>query len=268
MKFIIGPCVIESGSIAHETGKELRDIEDRLKLEGFDVEIIYKSSFKKANRTSGDAYRGVTCLEGMGILEEVSSEYSLKVTSDVHSVEDINDAGDSLDVIQIPHSLCRYTEIIEAAAKTGQTVSLKKGLFMTVDELEESLKKVLNINEDAEVILLERGNSFGYNDQIIDFNNINKMQHLQLKYGPNVLVGVDVSHSSSGIDSMHSLAFAAVAQGIDVLFLESHPRPSEALCDGKRSYPMDRLEEFLRKLCHLDNTVRRLDRVKPKSCCL
>lgn len=227
MLFILGPCAIESEEVTLATAHYLAAFQKGLQENGFpEVEIVFKSSYSKANRTSGDAFRGVGIVEGRRILQRVKAETGLRVTTDVHSVEDIHYLTGVVDLFQIPHSLSRYTEIIEAAARSGAQVSIKKGLFLSPEEANKSVDKAINAGAPLPVILIERGSCFGYNDYVVDMRAFSRMNR------DGVVTCIDCTHSGKNRKYAIAIASAAIAAGAQAVFAEVHPDPDNALCDG------------------------------------
>ena len=234
---IAGPCVIESAAATLEIARTLRDYAREL-----DLPLIFKASFDKANRTSYSSYRGPGLETGLEILARVKAEVGLPVLSDVHQVSDVAPAAGVLDVLQIPAFLCRQTDLLVAAARTGKVVNIKKGQFLAPWDMQPVMEKVRAAGNDR-IILTERGVTFGYNNLVVDFRS------LPLMRGLGCPVVLDVTHSvqlpggqgtcSGGQrEFIAPLARAAVAVGVDGLFMEVHPDPAQALCDGPNSLPL------------------------------
>ncbi|MCY4051088.1 MAG: 3-deoxy-8-phosphooctulonate synthase [Gammaproteobacteria bacterium] len=251
-----GPCVIESKDMALETASELKEITDRL-----EIDFIYKSSFDKANRTSHKSHRGPGRKEGLEILSQVRNEIGVPVITDVHSVEDIHEASELVDVLQIPAFLCRQTDLLEAAAVSGKPINIKKGQFLSHFEMEHVARKVQNANPRCELMLCERGNSFGYNNLVVDMRGLQILK----SFGYPVvfdathsvqLPGAAVGKSGGQREFIPTLARAALAVGIDGLFMETHPDPERALSDGPNSWPLQQMESLLGQLIKIDALTR------------
>jgi 2-dehydro-3-deoxyphosphooctonate aldolase (KDO 8-P synthase) len=251
---IAGPCVIEDERTPIETAFRLKEIGERLQ-----IPLIFKSSYDKANRTSFSSYRGPGMDKGLEILKLIRSETGLPVLSDVHSVQEAQKAASVLDIIQIPAFLCRQTDLVIAAARTGATVNLKKGQFLSPWEMKQAAEKAASTG-NRRLILTERGFSFGYNNLVVD------MRAIAIMKGFGYPVVFDATHSvqlpggagtSSGgqREFVEVLARAAVAAGADGIFLEVHPDPDRALCDGPNSLPLDSLEELLLSLRRIREAV-------------
>ncbi|MBN1625483.1 MAG: 3-deoxy-8-phosphooctulonate synthase [Deltaproteobacteria bacterium] len=234
---IAGPCVIESEAITLRVAEFLKETSEAL-----DIPVIFKTSYDKANRTSIESFRGPGIESGLKTIRRVKEEYGLTVLSDVHSVEDVRRASEILDIIQIPAFLCRQTDLLLAAAKTGRAVNIKKGQFISPGEMEQAAHKVTSAGNNN-LILTERGSFFGYNNLVVDFRSIPIMK------GFGFPVVFDATHSvqlpgGSGTCSggqrefVENLARAAVAAGADGIFMEVHPDPDSALCDGPNSLPL------------------------------
>jgi len=260
MFFIAGPCVIESESFALATATRLRAIADRL-----GVLLIYKSSFDKANRSSGTSFRGPGIEEGLRILEKVRAETGLPVLTDVHDESQVRAVAQVVDVLQTPAFLARQTDFIAAVAAAGKPVNIKKGQFMAPGDMVHVVAKARAAAESAGVaadfMVCERGASFGYNNLVSD------MRGLAIMRETGCPVVYDATHSvqlpggrgtTSGGQREHVpvLARAAVAAGISGLFMETHPDPDNAMSDGPNSWPLDRLEALLARLLAIDAVVK------------
>lgn len=235
---IAGPCVVEDMTIMNQIAQHLSDISHE-----YELPVIFKASYMKANRTALDSYMGE--FGNLHALATIRNDFGLPVTSDFHSVEEIEKGHHVVDVIQIPAFLSRQTPLLVAAAKTGKWVNIKKGQFMPPHDALHAERKVME-SGNVQVMLTERGTTFGYDDLVIDFRNI----HLMKKYNKPVIV--DVTHSlgkyHGDIPIMKSLSKAALAAGADGIFIETHPTPGKALSDGKRMLPLDKLRDFIQEL--------------------
>ena len=252
---IAGPCVIESAAATLEIAQTLKEIAGKLNLP-----LIFKASYDKANRTSLTSYRGPGLEQGLEILARVKAKVGLPVLSDVHQVADVAPAATVLDVLQIPAFLCRQTDLVVAAARTGKVVNIKKGQFLAPWDMRPVVEKARAAGNDR-IILTERGASFGYNNLVVDFRSLPLMRDLGC---PVVL---DVTHSvqlpggqgtcSGGQrEFIAPLARAAVAVGVDGLFMEVHPDPAKALCDGPNSLPLNQVPALWRELKALHEFCR------------
>ncbi|OIO58261.1 MAG: 3-deoxy-8-phosphooctulonate synthase [Alphaproteobacteria bacterium CG_4_10_14_0_2_um_filter_63_37] len=242
---IAGPCVIETLDLALSTAETLKGIAERLGLD-----FYYKSSFDKANRTSASSFRGPGREEGLRILERVKSEFGLRVLSDVHDLGDVTAAAGTLDVLQIPAFLCRQTDLVQAAVATGKTVNIKKGQFMAPWDMKPVVGKARAVAGAGDLWLTERGTTFGYNNLVVDFRSFAEMSALGC---PTImdathsvqLPGGQGSCSGGQREFVPTMVKAAMAVGADGLFMETHPNPDQALCDGPNSWPLDQMQGLL-----------------------
>ncbi len=252
---IAGPCVIESEKSALFHAEALYDITKKLK-----IPFIYKSSYDKANRTSVKSFRGPGILKGLKILKKIKEKFNIPVLSDIHSEEDVRLSAHILDVIQIPAFLCRQTDILTAAAKTHKPVNIKKGQFLAPWDMRYIIEKILSAG-NRNIILTERGTSFGYNNLVSDMRSLPILK----KFGYPVIY--DATHSAQlpgGAGSASSgerefvpvLSMAATAAGIDGLYLEVHKNPDRALSDGPNMLYLKGLERLLKKLKEIDRVVK------------
>ncbi|MBQ5719939.1 MAG: 3-deoxy-8-phosphooctulonate synthase [Alistipes sp.] len=246
-KFVAGPCVIESAELLDTVAARLVEINNKL-----GTDIIFKASFDKANRTSLSSYRGVGLDRGLQMLSDVKSKWGIKLCTDIHEAWQAEPAGEVIDVIQIPAFLCRQTDLLVAAAKTGRTVNIKKAQFLSGEDMRYPYEKATQSGA-AEVWLTERGNMFGYNNLIVDFRNIPDM----LKISPTVVM--DCTHSvqrpgaaggktGGNREFVPAMAQAAKAFGANGFFFEVHPAPDAALSDGPNMLQLDDLERVIASL--------------------
>ena len=246
-KLIAGPCVIESEENVMLVAKKIKEITDKL-----DIPFVFKSSFDKANRTSINSFRGPGLEEGLRILNKVKTELNLKVTTDIHEPYQAEEVAKVVDIIQIPAFLCRQTDLLVAAAKTGKTVNVKKAQFLAPWDMKNVVGK-LEESGNTDIMLCERGTSFGYNNLVVDMTGLVEMK----KFGYQVVF--DATHSvqkpggkgnctGGNREYVEYLAKAAIAVGADVIFMEVHPDPDNALSDGPNMVKLDELEEILVKL--------------------
>ncbi len=245
--FILGPCGLESEEFAWDMARAIKEIADRL-----DIKYYFKASYDKANRTSGDAFRGPGVKEGCRILGEISRELGVPVTTDIHNAQDAEIAAENIDLLQIPAFLCRQTDLIEACAKTGRTVNVKKGQFLAPWDTVNIAKKLQDFNCE-DFYITERGTTFGYNNLVTDMRSLYWMRQ------EGIRVIFDATHSvqrpgglggSTGGDGELApvLARAAVATGVDGVFMETHSNPAEALSDGPNQIPLTEIESVLKSL--------------------
>jgi 2-dehydro-3-deoxyphosphooctonate aldolase (KDO 8-P synthase) len=252
---IAGPCVIESEAGCLEIARSLKELTLSLK-----IPLVFKSSYDKANRSSLRSFRGPGLTRGLEILRKVQREWELPVLSDVHRFEEVEPAAEVLDILQVPAFLCRQTDFVLAVAGTGKGVNVKKGQFLAPWEAQNILEKIESTGNQS-ILLTERGTSFGYNNLVADMRSLVIMR--QMGYP----VIFDVTHSlqlpgglgkSSGGQRqfISALARAAVAVGIDGLFMEVHPSPETALCDGPNTQPISGFRPLLEQLISLDRMVK------------
>ena len=245
--FIAGPCVIESAELLHVVVQELVGINQRL-----GIEIIFKASFDKANRTSIHSFRGPGLERGLQMLEDVKKKYGLRITTDVHESYQVESAGQVVDILQIPAFLCRQTDLLISAAKTGKVVNIKKAQFLSALDMRYPVEKARDSGA-KDVWLTERGNSFGYNNLVVDFRNIPDMKEIV----PTVIM--DCTHSvqrpgaGNGTTSgdrrfVPAMALAAKAFGATGYFFEVHPNPDKGLSDGPNMLELEKLEHLITKL--------------------
>jgi len=256
---IAGPCVIENEDITFATAGKLKEICNDL-----GIALIFKSSYDKANRTSISSYRGPGLRQGLQILSRVKSQFSVPVLSDVHSVQEVKPAAEVLDVLQIPAFLSRQTDLILAASETGKPVNVKKGQFLTPWDVKNIIDKFISTG-NRNLFITERGASFGYNNLVVDFRGFPVIR----SFGYPVIF--DVTHSlqlpggqgsSSGGQREFALpmARAAVAAGVDGLFIEVHPNPEQALSDASTMVPLHEVKELLYQAKTIHDTVRGWER--------
>lgn len=252
---IAGPCVIENEAATLRTAERLMEITAKVAMP-----LVFKASYDKANRTSVNAFRGPGMQEGLRILAKVKEMFGLPLISDIHGIEQITDAAAVLDILQIPAFLCRQTDLVVAAAQSGKVLNIKKGQFLAPWDMKNVIGKAVDSGNDN-LILTERGVSFGYNNLVTD------MRSLPIMRGMGYPVVFDATHSvqlpggqgtSSGgqREFVEYLGRAAVATGIDGIFMEVHADPDKALCDGPNSIKLDDLGELLKKLKAIDEIVR------------
>lgn len=252
---IAGPCVVESEALTLRVAARLKEIGRRLR-----IPVIFKASYDKANRTSSGSFRGPGPAAGLAILAKVKRQYSLPVLTDIHSVEEIPAAAAVADVLQIPAFLCRQTDLVVSAAKTGRVVNVKKGQFLSPWDAKNIVEKVRSAGSER-LLLTERGASFGYNNLVVD------MRSLDVLRGFGAPVVFDATHSvqlpggkgaASGgqREFIYPLARAAVAVGVAAVFMEVHPEPEKALSDGPNAVRLAHVPELLKRLQVIDRAVK------------
>ncbi|MGB5204082.1 3-deoxy-8-phosphooctulonate synthase [Eudoraea sp.] len=253
---LAGPCAIEGEEMALRIAERIVEITDKL-----EIPYIFKGSFKKANRSRVDSFTGIGDEKALKILKKVSETFHVPTVTDIHEISDAELAAEYVDVLQIPAFLVRQTDLLVAAAKTGKTVNLKKGQFMSPESMKHAVNKIIDSNND-QVMITDRGTMFGYQDMVVDFRGIPVMK----QYAPVVL---DVTHSlqqpnqSSGVtggrpELISTIARAGIATGVDGIFIETHFDPSNAKSDGANMLHLDQLEKLLTNLTALRKTVNSL----------
>lgn len=249
-----GPCVIESEEIALRIAERLVNITDKL-----EIPFIFKGSYRKANRSRLDSFTGIGDEKALKILSKVSREFGIPTVTDIHESHEAAIAAEFVDILQIPAFLCRQTDLLIAAAKTGKTVNVKKGQFLSAGSMKFAVEKIQD-SGNPKVILTDRGNTFGYQDIIVDFRGIPEMQSF------GVPVVMDCTHSlqqpnqSSGVTGgkpalIETIAKAAIAVGADGLFIESHPDPGNAKSDGANMLHLDLLEDLMIRLIRIRQAI-------------
>ncbi len=251
---IAGPCVVEGEEITLRIAREIKAI-----CEELDIPFCFKASYKKANRSSLRSFTGIGNEEALAVLRTVKEELHVPIVTDIHTEEEAAWAAQVADVLQIPAFLCRQTDLLVAAAKTGRTVNIKKGQFMSPEAMSNAVEKVREAG-NPRVMLTERGTCFGYQDLVVDFRGVKAMQQ---NHCPVVL---DCTHSlqqpnqPSGVtggrpDLIETIAKAGVAVGFDGLFMETHPEPAKALSDGANMLPLHELKPLLTKLIRIRQSI-------------
>lgn len=247
---IAGPCVVESEALVMEVADKVSAMCKRL-----EIPYVFKASYRKANRTSGNSFTGIGDDNGLALIKKVGTTYQLPTTSDIHAHEEAAIAAPYLDILQIPAFLCRQTDLLQAAAETGKIVNVKKGQFLNGPSMQFAVDKIRKAGNE-QIMLTERGTTFGYQDLVVDYRNIPWMQ----AHGTPVIM--DCTHSlqqpnqTSGITGgnpqlIGTIAKAAIAAGADGLFIETHPNPAEAKSDGANMLPLQLLENLLEQLVKL-----------------
>ena len=249
-----GPCAIEGEEIAMRIAEKIVTITDKLQ-----IPYIFKGSYRKANRSKGSSFSGIGDEKALKILEKISKTFDVPTVTDIHAHEEAAMAAEFVDILQIPAFLCRQTDLLIAAAKTGKIVNVKKGQFLSAGSMKFAVEKIIEAGNNK-VILTDRGNTFGYQDLIVDYRGLPEMQ------GFNVPVVMDCTHSlqqpnqTSGVtggkpELIGTIAKAAIAVGADGLFIETHPDPAHAKSDGANMLHLDHLEDLLVKLIRIRQAV-------------
>ena len=253
---IAGPCVIESEDSTLAIARALKEMGEALGMP-----IIFKASYDKANRSSNDSFRGLGVDRGLEVLSLVKEKLGMPILTDVHSIGEVERVASVVDVLQTPAFLCRQTDFIRTVAATGLPVNIKKGQFLSPNEMQEVVKKAKNASGVDNILVCERGASFGYNNLISD------MRSLAIMRNTNCPVVFDATHSvqlpgargnASGgqREFVPVLARSAVAAGISGIFMETHPNPEQALSDGPNAWPLDRMEKLLKQIKQIDELVK------------
>jgi 2-dehydro-3-deoxyphosphooctonate aldolase (KDO 8-P synthase) len=252
---IAGPCVVENENMLFDTAGEIKKIAGKL-----NIPFIFKSSYKKANRTSSDSFTGIGDSEALKMLSSIRDNFHIPVLTDIHSVKEAETAALSVDILQIPAFLCRQTDLLTAAGETGKVINIKKGQFLAPEDMKFAAEKVASTGNEN-ILLTERGTTFGYHNLIVDMRSLITMR----EFGYPVVM--DATHSvqlpSKGNESggqpkfIKPLAKAAAAVGIDALFLEVHPNPKKALSDAASQLPLDELEALLIEIQAIDILIKK-----------
>lgn len=251
---IAGPCVVESEEIIFETADHLKKLSEK-----YQIPFVFKSSYRKANRSKNDSFSGIGDIKALKILAEVRKMFSVPVITDIHNPDEAETASHYVDILQIPAFLCRQTDLLVAAAKTGKWVNIKKGQFLSGSSMRFAVEKVRE-SGNVNIMLTDRGNMFGYQDLVVDFRNIPIMQKI------GVPVIMDITHSlqqpnledgvSGGRPEMiETIGKAAISVGVDGIFIETHPDPSVAKSDGANMLKLSEMEKLLKKLVALRKTI-------------
>ncbi|NJD22901.1 MAG: 3-deoxy-8-phosphooctulonate synthase [Melioribacter sp.] len=251
---IAGPCVIENEKITLRTAEEIKKITSDL-----NVPFIFKSSYKKANRTSIKSFSGIDFDRALKILEKVRKEFSVPILTDIHSEHEVESVAHVADVLQIPAFLCRQTDLLIAAARTKKVINVKKGQFLAPQDMKHVIEKIESAR-NKKILLTERGSTFGYHNLVVDMRSLVIMKDLGYPVIMDATHAVQLPSNSnvSGGESkfIPSLAKAAVAVGVDGLFLEVHPDPSNALSDSASQFPLEQLRKLLTQIKKIDELVK------------
>ena len=251
---IAGPCVIEGEDVIFETADHLRKLSEK-----YQIPFVFKSSYRKANRSKGDSFSGIGDLKALKILAMVREKYSVPVITDIHNPEEAEMAAEFVDILQIPAFLCRQTDLLIAAARTGKWVNIKKGQFLSGSSMKFAVDKVRE-SGNSKILLTDRGNMFGYQDIVVDFRNIPIMQKI------GVPVIMDITHSlqqpnqEEGVtggkpEMISTIGKAAISVGTDGIFIETHPNPAIAKSDGANMLKLSEMDNLLNKLVALRKTI-------------
>jgi 2-dehydro-3-deoxyphosphooctonate aldolase (KDO 8-P synthase) len=251
---IAGPCVVEDEEVIQETAEYLISLSEKYR-----IPLLFKSSYRKANRSRGDSFTGIGDKKALQILANVRQKYSVPVITDIHNPDEAGIAAEYVDALQIPAFLCRQTDLLIAASKTGKWINIKKGQFLSGSSMRFAVDKVRE-SGNSKILLTDRGNTFGYQDLIVDFRNIPIMQKI------GVPVIMDITHSlqqpnqEAGVsggrpEMIETIGKAAVSVGADGIFIETHPNPSVAKSDGANMLKLSEMDKLLERLVALRNTI-------------
>lgn len=251
---IAGPCVVENETMPLEIAAYIKEICERL-----NIPYIFKSSYKKANRSRGDSFTGIGNEKAMNLISEVGKKLNIPTLTDVHSEEEARFAAGFVDILQIPAFLCRQTDLLLAAGKTNKFVNIKKGQFSSPESMRYAVEKVLSTG-NSNIMLTERGTTFGYQDLVVDMRSIPEMQKFQVPVILDVTHSLQQPNQSEGVtggrpELIETIAKAGIAAGADGIFLETHPHPATAKSDGANMLKLDLLEQLLTKLVRIRKSL-------------
>tara|TARA_B110000977_G_C11065099_1_gene487510 strand:+ start:1735 stop:2547 length:813 start_codon:yes stop_codon:yes gene_type:complete len=251
---LAGPCAIESEEMAFEIAGKIKEVTDKLK-----IPFIFKGSYRKANRSRLDSFTGIGDVKALKILQKVGAHFNIPTVTDIHTAEEAAMAAAYVDVLQIPAFLCRQTDLLVAAAKTGKAINIKKGQFLSAESMQFAAQKVLD-SGNPNVAITDRGTMFGYQDLIVDMRAIPAIQNLGFPVILDVTHSLQTPNQNTGVTGgkpqlIETIAKAGIASGADGIFLETHPIPAEAKSDGANMLPLDQLEELLTKLVRVRKAI-------------
>lgn len=251
---LAGPCIVEGEEITTVIAEKIRTITDKLK-----IPFVFKASYKKSNRSRLDSFTGIGDKNALKILEKVRTEIKVPVITDIHSVEEVAMASKFVDILQIPAFLCRQTELLVAAARTGKVINIKKGQFLAPSAIQFAANKVIE-SGNKKVMLTERGTTFGYQDLVVDYRGIIEMKKTGLPVALDITHSLQQPNQNSGVSGgkpelIETIAKAGIAVGVDGIFLETHPDPSSAKSDGANMLNLAYLEDLLSKLVKIRQVI-------------
>jgi len=251
---LAGPCAIEGEEMAFEIAEKIKELTDKL-----EIPFIFKGSYRKANRSRLDSFTGIGDEKALTILKNVGSHFNIPTVTDIHSAEEAAAAAKYVDVLQIPAFLCRQTDLLVAAAKTGKAINIKKGQFLSAESMQFAAQKIID-SGNPNIAVTDRGTMFGYQDLIVDMRAIPAIQSLNLPVILDITHSLQQPNQSSGVTGgkpqlIETIAKAGIAAGADGIFLETHPNPSTAKSDGANMLPLDQLEDLLTKLVRVRKAI-------------
>ena len=251
---LAGPCAIEGEEMAFEIAEKIKQITDKL-----EIPFIFKGSYRKANRSRLDSFTGIGDLKALKILQKVGAHFNIPTVTDIHSANEAALAAQYVDVLQIPAFLCRQTDLLVAAAKTGKAINIKKGQFLSAESMQFAAQKVLD-SGNSNVAITDRGTMFGYQDLVVDMRAIPAVQNLGFPVILDVTHSLQTPNQNSGVTGgkpqlIETIAKAGIASGSDGIFLETHPNPAEAKSDGANMLPLGQLEDLLTKLVRVRKAI-------------
>lgn len=251
---LAGPCAIEGEEMAFEIAEKIKQITDKL-----EIPFIFKGSYRKANRSRLDSFTGIGDLKALKILQKVGAHFNIPTITDIHSANEAALAAQYVDVLQIPAFLCRQTDLLVAAAKTGKAINIKKGQFLSAESMQFAAQKVLD-SGNPYVAITDRGTMFGYQDLVVDMRAIPAVQNLGFPVILDVTHSLQTPNQNSGVTGgkpqlIETIAKAGIASGADGIFLETHPNPVEAKSDGANMLPLGQLEDLLTKLVRVRKAI-------------
>jgi len=251
---LAGPCVVENEALVYDVASRIKEITGKLK-----IPFVFKSSYRKANRSKIDSFAGIGDVKALEILLKVKNDLHVPVVTDIHAAHEAGLAAQYVDMLQIPAFLCRQTDILTEAAKTGKIVNIKKGQFLSPEAMRFPVNKVKESGNEK-IIITDRGTMFGYHDLVVDFRGIPEMQKLGFPVVLDITHSLQQPNQSEGVsggrpDMIETIAKAGIAAGVDGIFLETHPSPSTALSDGANMIDIKNLEGLLTKLVRLRETI-------------
>ena len=251
---LAGPCAIEGEEMAFEIAEKIKEVTDKL-----EIPFIFKGSYRKANRSRLDSFTGIGDEIALKILKKVGEHFNIPTVTDIHSAEEAAMAAKYVDVLQIPAFLCRQTDLLVAAAKTGKAVNIKKGQFLSAESMQFAAQKVID-SGNPNIAITDRGTMFGYQDLIVDMRTIPAVQNLGFPIVLDITHSLQTPNQSTGVTGgkpqlIETIAKAGIAAGADGIFLETHPNPSVAKSDGANMLPIDQLEDLLTKLVRVRKAI-------------